>query len=134
VKFNYDDENYRSFINNAQKNSVIEETVKQLDEYFNLKRKVFELPLKLTGTDFQKKIWNSLIKIPYGETISYKEIAKSAGNIKASRAAGNACNKNPIVIIIPCHRIIGTNKKLTGFAGGLDKKEFLLKLEKTGKI
>ncbi|MCD7740176.1 MAG: methylated-DNA--[protein]-cysteine S-methyltransferase [Candidatus Gastranaerophilales bacterium] len=110
-------------------NFIINETIKQLNEYFNLERKIFKLPLKLIGTDFQKQIWNQLNKIPYGETITYKELAALAGNSKALRAAGNACNKNPIAIIIPCHRVLGINKNLTGYAGGLDKKEFLLKLE-----
>ncbi len=114
-------------------NYIIDETIKQLDEYFNLKRKIFELPLNLTGTDFQKRIWNQLNKIPYGETVTYKELAALAGNNNASRAAGNACNRNPIAIIIPCHRVIGSNNNLTGYAGGLDKKEFLLKLERISK-
>src|SRR5699024_8750818 len=104
----------------------INECKKQLLEYFNGERKVFDLKLNPKGTEFQKKIWNELIKIPYGETKSYSEIAKNIGNPKACRAVGNANNKNPIGICIPCHRVIGKNGSLTGYAGGIDKKEYLL--------
>ena len=102
---------------------------KELDEYFSGKRKTFDLPLKLNGTEFQKKIWQELIKIPYGKTISYKELARKAGNEKACRAAGMANNKNKIMIVIPCHRVIGSNGKLTGYAGGLKIKAALLRIE-----
>ncbi|MDO4816408.1 MAG: methylated-DNA--[protein]-cysteine S-methyltransferase [Bacillota bacterium] len=105
---------------------------KQLGEYFAGSRKEFELPLNPRGTEFQKSVWNALLEIPYGETASYGEIAAKIGNPKASRAVGMANNRNPIAIIIPCHRVIGAGGKLTGYAGGLDKKEFLLKLEKKG--
>lgn len=115
----------------VDKNSEIQ---KQLTEYENGKRKVFELPLHLIGTDFQKQVWNALLEIPYGETRSYQEIAIRIGKPKALRAVGGACNRNPIGIIVPCHRVIGKNGSLTGYAGGLSYKELLLKHEKDGKI
>lgn len=102
----------------------------QLEEYFAGKRKTFDLPLKLDGTEFQKRVWQELIKIPYGKTISYKELAKAVGNEKACRAVGMANNKNKIMIIIPCHRVVGSNGDLTGYAGGLDIKKQLIDLEK----
>lgn len=101
----------------------------QLDEYFSGQRKIFDLPINPKGTEFQKKVWKALIQIPYGKTCSYKDIAVSVGNPKASRAVGMANNKNPIPIIIPCHRVIGKNGNLTGYAGGLDLKSTLLNLE-----
>ena len=108
---------------------LINKTYIELDEYFNSKRKKFDIPLKIEGTEFQKKVWNALLEIPYGETRSYLDIAKRVGNPKASRAVGMANHNNKIIIIIPCHRVIGSNKKLVGYAGGLDVKEKLLKLE-----
>ena len=102
----------------------------QLDEYFRGERKTFDLPLAPKGTDFQKKVWNALQKIPYGETKTYGEIAAAVGNPKAARAVGMANNKNPIGIIIPCHRVVGANGKLVGYAGGMDKKEWLLQIER----
>ena len=107
------------------------EAEKQLTEYFNKTRTKFDLPLDPQGTDFMKRVWKELIQIPYGETRTYKQIAQKIGNEKASRAVGMANNKNPIPIIIPCHRVIGANNKLVGYALGLDKKEFLLDLEKS---
>ncbi len=121
-----------NFIENKE-NKIIRQTIKQLDEYFRGKRKKFELPLNPKGTEFQKKVWLQLMKIPYGKTATYKDIATLIGNPNASRAVGNANNKNSIAIIIPCHRVIGSNNKLTGYAGGLDKKEKLLNLEKNNK-
>lgn len=109
---------------------LLKETIKQLEEYFRGVRNDFDLPLEPNGTEFQRRVWKSLIEIPYGETRSYSEIAKAIGNEKACRAVGMANNKNPIPIIIPCHRVIGANGKLVGYAGGLDVKEKLLKLEK----
>ena len=109
---------------------VIKETYKQLSEYFAKKRKTFDIPLKLEGTEFQKAVWHALMKIPYGKTATYLEIAETIGNPKASRAVGMANNKNKIPIIIPCHRVIGTNGSLTGYAGGLEIKKKLLELEK----
>ena len=102
---------------------------KQLTEYFNGIRKVFDLPISLQGTEFQKNVWSEVLKINFGETASYLEIAKATGSEKNSRAVGLANGKNPIPIIIPCHRIIGTNGKLTGYAGGIERKRWLLKHE-----
>jgi len=109
------------------------EVIEQFDEYFHGKRFKFNLELHLVGTDFQLKIWNELLKIPYGETISYKGLAKKIGNSNAARAVGNANGKNPISIIIPCHRVIGSNGNLTGYGGGTDRKQWLLDFEKKNK-
>lgn len=109
------------------------EAKKELEEYFEGKRKEFDLPLEQEGTEFQKRVWNALKKIPYGETRTYKEVAKIVGNEKASRAVGMANNKNNIPIIVPCHRVIGSNGKLVGYALGLDMKKYLLDLEKKNK-
>lgn len=117
------------FDGKEEETELINKTYKELDEYFRCKRKTFDIPLKIEGTEFQKKVWNALLEIPYGETRSYLEIAKRIGNPKASRAVGMANHNNKIIIIIPCHRVIGSNKKLIGYAGGLDVKEKLLKLE-----
>lgn len=106
---------------------------KQLTEYERGARKVFDLPLHLVGTEFQKQVWNALLEIPYGETRTYQEIAIRIGKPKAVRAVGGACNRNPIGIIVPCHRVIGKNGSLTGYAGGLSYKELLLNHEKDGK-
>ncbi len=105
------------------------ETERQLAEYFAGKRVKFELELDFAGTDFQKKVWQALLTIPFGETRSYSDIAHQIGNEKAVRAVGAANGRNPISIIAPCHRVIGMNGTLTGFAGGLDAKKILLKLE-----
>ena len=102
----------------------------QLMEYFSGQRKTFNLPLAPKGSPFQLKVWKALLDIPYGETRSYKDIAIAAGNPKASRAVGMANNRNPISIIIPCHRVIGLDGKLVGYGGGLPVKEYLLALEK----
>lgn len=109
---------------------LIKEAKEQLEEYFNGERKEFHLPLEPKGTEFQKQVWRALRKISYGTTKTYKEIAVEVGNEKACRAVGMANNKNPIAIIIPCHRVIGSNNKLVGYAGGLELKEKLLRLEK----
>ena len=109
---------------------ILNETIKQLDEYFDNKRKVFELPLKLSGTDFQNRVWSELGKIPFGKIKTYGEIAKLVNSENASRAVGLACKMNPIIIILPCHRVLGANHELTGFALGIDKKLFLLNHEK----
>ena len=117
--------------NSIQKEtSLIKNTKQQLDEYFAGNRKQFDIPIKFKGTNFQVKVWKELLKIPYGETCSYLDIAKRIGNPKASRAVGMANNKNKIIIIVPCHRVIGSNKKLVGYACGLDVKEKLLELER----
>ena len=105
------------------------QAAKQLREYFAGKRDDFDLPLAPEGTEFQRTVWRNLQDIPYGETISYGELAKRVGNPKASRAVGAANGQNPIPIVIPCHRVIGANGKLTGFGGGLPTKEALLALE-----
>ena len=108
---------------------ILLNTQQQLIEYFSGQRKVFDIPLDFEGTDFQKQVWSALLTIPYGETRSYKQIAQQLGNEKAVRAVGAANGKNPISIIAPCHRVIGSGGALVGFAGGLDKKEILLRLE-----
>lgn len=102
----------------------------ELDEFFAGKRKAFDLPLAPKGTPFQKKVWDALLEIPCGETRTYGEIAAAVGNPKAARAVGMANHRNPIVILIPCHRVVGSNGKLVGYGGGLDKKEYLLRLER----
>ena len=109
--------------------SFQKEIKKELLEYFEGKRKDFEIALEVEGTEFQKKVWIEMAKIPFGETMSYGELAEKVGCPKGARAVGLACNKNKIAIIIPCHRVVGKNGKLTGFAGGLDVKAQLLKLE-----
>lgn len=101
----------------------------QLKEYFEGRRKKFDLPLDLKGTEFQKRVWQALLEIPWGETRSYSDIAAAAGNAKAVRAAGMANHVNPVVIVVPCHRVIGKNGSLTGYGGGLERKQFLLNLE-----
>ena len=110
--------------------SLLKEAIKQLNEYLEGKRNLFDLPLAPEGTEFQKKVWNALKEIPFGQIKSYGEIAKIIGNEKASRAVGMANNKNPIMIVVPCHRVIGANGKLVGYAGGVEVKEMLLNLEK----
>ena len=112
------------------RSELSDKTVLQLEEYFDGRRKEFEIPLKLIGTEFQKKVWNELLKIPYGKTVSYKDISIKIGNPKACRAVGMANHNNPILIIVPCHRVINENKKLGGYALGLDLKRRLLELEK----
>jgi len=101
----------------------------QLQAYFDGKRKVFDLPLDQQGTAFQKSVWNSLLKIPFGQAVSYRDIADMVNNRKAVRAVGAANGKNPIAIIVPCHRVIGADRTLTGYAGGLQRKAWLLEHE-----
>ena len=113
-----------------QESKLIRTTYLQIKEYLQEKRKEFDIPIKMYGTEFQKKVWKELQKIPYGETRSYKQIAENIGNSKACRAVGMANHNNPLAIIIPCHRVIGTNDKLVGYAGGIDIKQKLLNLEK----
>lgn len=108
---------------------LLEEAARQLEEYFAGQRKVFSLPLAPKGTEFQLRVWQALLQIPYGETRSYGELAAMVGNPKACRAVGGANHRNPLSILIPCHRVVGTGGSLTGYAGGLNVKEFLLKLE-----
>ncbi|NTW33854.1 MAG: methylated-DNA--[protein]-cysteine S-methyltransferase [Bacteroidetes bacterium] len=107
----------------------LRDCVKQLDEYFNGKRKVFNIEFDLEGSDFQKKVWTEIYKIPFGKTKSYNDIAKKIGNTGAVRAVGHAAGKNPVPIVIPCHRVIGSDGKLVGFAGGLWRKKWLLDFE-----
>ncbi len=109
--------------------SLTKKTFNQLQEYFLGKRKTFELPIKFYGSDFQKEVWQELVKIPYGKTSTYGEIAQKIKGKNYSRAVGMANNRNPIAIIVPCHRVIGSNSSLTGYAGGLEIKKKLLKTE-----
>src|SRR5262245_45620166 len=102
----------------------------QLAEYFAGKRQQFDVPLKLSGTPFQMQVWRELVRIPFGTTITYAELARRIGRPAASRAVGHANGRNPISIIVPCHRVIGANGKLTGYAGGIDRKQWLLALER----
>lgn len=110
-------------------NPFLHEIQKQINEYSAHQRTEFNLPLTFNGTDFQNKVWSALCTIPYGEVRTYKQIAQQIGHPKAYRAVGGACNRNPIGLIVPCHRVLGTNQSLTGYAGGLDLKELLLKHE-----
>ena len=114
----------------VEETDLIKETKRQLDEYFAGKRKEFDIPTRLEGTEFQKRVWEELRKIPYGKTVTYKDIAEAVGCQKGFRAVGLANNRNPISIIYPCHRVIGSNGSLTGYGGGLDVKEKLLELER----
>ncbi|CEP48474.1 methylated-DNA-protein-cystein methyltransferase [[Clostridium] sordellii] len=114
---------------NTEQPEILKETIKQIQEYFNGTRKKFNIKFKLKGTEFQEKVWNALTDIPYGDTVSYKYIATKIGNEKAVRAVGNTNCRNIINIVVPCHRVIGANKSLTGYGGGLDKKSWLLKHE-----
>ena len=113
----------------TETSSVLEEAKRQLDEYLAGNRKAFDIPLHLVGTDFQQQVWNELLNIPYGATTSYKEIAQSIGKPKAVRAVAGAIGANGISIIIPCHRIVGSDNSLTGYAGGLEAKKMLLQIE-----
>jgi methylated-DNA-[protein]-cysteine S-methyltransferase len=108
---------------------ILREAERQLKEYFKGERRTFHLPLRFRGTEFQKRVWRQLLRIPYGETRSYGHLARAIGNGAASRAVGAANRQNPLSIVVPCHRVIGASGKLTGFAGGLETKAALLKLE-----
>jgi methylated-DNA-[protein]-cysteine S-methyltransferase len=108
----------------------LRETMSQLDAYFDGRRRSFDLKLALEGTPFQMSVWRALKEIPYGETLSYGELAEKIGRPGAARAVGGAVGKNPLPIVLPCHRVIGSNGSLTGFGGGLDRKKALLSLEK----
>ena len=114
--------------------NIIQEAITQLDEYFNNERTVFDIPLLFCGTEFQKNVWHRLLDIPYGSTISYGELAKQIGSPKAVRAVAAANGANAISIIVPCHRVIGSNHKLVGYGGGLSAKKYLLDLESNGKL
>ena len=112
------------------KTDLTENVIIHIKEYLIRKRKKFEIPISLIGTEFQKKVWEELLKIPYGETVSYEDIAIKIGNPKACRAVGMANHNNPLLIVVPCHRVINKNNKLGGYALGLELKRELLKLEK----
>jgi methylated-DNA-[protein]-cysteine S-methyltransferase len=122
-----------SFVENREFDEIGNEynklTIKQLDEYFNKKRLIFDLLFDFEGTDFQVRVWHELLKIPFGKTKSYMDISKALGDVKAIRAVGMANGRNKIAIIVPCHRVIGSDGSLTGYAGGLDKKKWLLDFE-----
>lgn len=107
----------------------LDEVARQLDEYFSNKRERFDLRLAARGTPFQKEVWHALVNIPYGTTTTYAELARTIGRPRAIRAVGTANGANPIAVIVPCHRVIGSNGSLTGFAGGLERKQRLLELE-----
>lgn len=113
---------------------VLKQAAAQMAEYFAGQRKTFTIPLAPKGTEFQKRVWQALCDIPYGETRCYADIAAAIGNPKASRAVGMANNRNPLMIVIPCHRVIGRNGALTGYAGGLDLKQKLLCLEQGKQV
>ncbi|MBD0368698.1 MAG: methylated-DNA--[protein]-cysteine S-methyltransferase, partial [Flavisolibacter sp.] len=108
---------------------VLKTVLQQLQEYFEGKRKIFDLPLQQQGTEFQQRVWNQLLQVPFGKTISYLELARKIGDVKAIRAVGTANGKNNLAIVVPCHRVIGTNTRLTGYAGGLWRKQWLLEHE-----
>lgn len=108
---------------------VIEKTFRQLDEYFLGKRKEFDLPLELRGTDFQKRVWQELQGLKYGQTVGYKDLAQKCGMIKGFQAIAGACGANPLAVIVPCHRVVNTNGTIGGYTGGIEKKKALLKLE-----
>ena len=114
-----------------QETPLIKEAFQQLSGYLVGERKEFDLPIRMRGTDFQKRVWTALLDIPYGETRSYKQIAEAIGNPKGMRAVGVANNHNQLLIVVPCHRVIGANGSLVGYGEGLEMKEFLLRLEKS---
>lgn len=127
VEIAFTDEEVTAFY--ANDNKFLAEACQQLKEYFAKERTNFDLPLDVVGTEYQISVWNELQKIPYGEVRTYQDIATALGNSKAVRAVGMANNRNPVCIVVPCHRVVGKNNKLTGYAAGIDKKEYLLKLE-----
>ena len=117
-----------------QDDTILQETRNQINEYLDSKRKVFDIPLLMVGTDFQKNVWNTLLKVPYGVTSTYLQLAKDINNEKAVRAVASANGANSIGLIIPCHRIIGSNGELVGYGGGLPVKKRLLKLEQSNTV
>jgi methylated-DNA-[protein]-cysteine S-methyltransferase len=129
----FDDQRYSPLIDAAWReerdDSLLKEAARQLDGYFSGARNGFDLPLEPAGTPFQKRVWQAIAAIPYGETISYAALAVHAGRPHAVRAAGAATGRNPLSIVVPCHRVVGSNGKLTGYAGGLERKQALLGLE-----
>lgn len=127
ISLDFTDESLKSI---PTDNPLLLRLEKELHEYFEGKRRIFTLPLSPKGTLFQQSVWETLCTIPYGETVSYAEEAKLLGNPKAVRAVANANGRNPIIILIPCHRVIATGGGIGGYSGGIERKEFLLKLEK----
>lgn len=119
----------REYDTKLYESELIKQAYKQLDEYFKGERDSFDLPLKVVGTDFQKAVYREMAKVPYGKVITYKDLAIAANSPKAFRAVGSACNKNKFSIILPCHRIVGSNKDLVGYGGGLLVKTYLLEHE-----
>lgn len=113
----------------AEKHPIVRQTAREMKEYFAGKRQVFEVPLAAEGTSFQAKVWKAISSVKYGNTITYSELARRAGHPDAIRAAGTATGRNPITIIVPCHRIVGSDGSLTGYAGGLERKRGLQELE-----
>lgn len=113
---------------------VLEKAERELEEYFEGMRQTFDIPLKMFGTEFQKKVWNALLGIPYGETVSYSNVARLIGLPRSTRAVANACSKNPLSIFVPCHRVVSTQGKLTGYAGGVEVKRKLLDLERADML
>lgn len=128
----FGDENLKEF--EIHESELLKKSAKQLEEYLNGERKYFDLPISAKGTEFQEKVWEILLEIDYGKVCSYKDIAIKLGNENACRAVGMANNKNPLPIIIPCHRVIGKSGKLIGYAGGLDLKKKLIDLESLNSI
>ena len=122
---------YSGGYNNEQKSALLKEACIQLGEYFQGKRKTFDLPIRYAGTPFQESVWKELQNIPYGETRSYEDIAAKIGNPKAVRAVGQANNRNKILLIVPCHRVIHKNGDISGFACGIETKKYLLDLERS---
>jgi methylated-DNA-[protein]-cysteine S-methyltransferase len=118
----------------VKKHAILDETERQIVEYFRGERMTFNIRLKFKGTEFQRKVWKELQRIPYGTTPSYSALAKKIGSPKAYRAVGSANGKNPLSIIVPCHRVIGKDKRLTGFAGGIENKSYLVALEARIKL
>ena len=129
IAFSEREDNVKNSVKEGVSNDITEEACSQLLAYFAKTRHEFDLPIDVKGTEFQTSVWKALQRIPYGDTASYLDVAKSIGNPKAVRAVGLANGKNPVAIVVPCHRVIGSNKTLTGYAGGLARKQFLLNLE-----
>jgi methylated-DNA-[protein]-cysteine S-methyltransferase len=130
----FDDQKYLPPIDPAwqedDRSEVLRAAHRELDQYFAGSRKVFDLPLAPNGTSFQRAVWNAIAQVPWGETLTYAELASRAGHPGSARAAGAATGRNPLSIIVPCHRIVGSDGSLTGYAGGLDRKQKLLALER----
>ncbi|MCA1029584.1 methylated-DNA--[protein]-cysteine S-methyltransferase [Bacillus timonensis] len=115
--------------NRSNQSDLLTEAIGQFEEYFSGVRKEFDVPYMMKGTDFQQEVWEALSRIPYGDTMTYKELASEVGNEKAVRAVGHANGRNVLSIMVPCHRVIGSNKHLTGYAGGLHRKQWLIEFE-----